>query len=242
MSSSRFVSFVCLLSLALLLQAAYGADPLFHFCSDSGNFSANDPYEANLKDLTAYLSVQAPPSGFGLSSIGRNPSQAYGLALCRGDVSSQDCKTCVVEAGSEIRKRCPYNKGGIIWYDNCMFKYSNSEFFGRIDNGNRFYMWNLNTVSEPEAFNQKTKELLTELANEAYSNPKMYVVGEAELKGSEKLYGLTQCTRDLSGSECKKCLDGIIGELPSCCDGKEGGRVVGGSCNFRYEIYPFVNA
>ncbi|KAH1048152.1 hypothetical protein J1N35_038936 [Gossypium stocksii] len=70
-------------------------------------------------------------------------------------------------------------------------------------------------------FNAKTKELLSELATQAYTNPKMYAAGEMELYGSKKLYGLTQCTRDLSSTECKKCLDGIIGELPSCCDGKE---------------------
>ncbi|KAK8664368.1 hypothetical protein V6N13_084161 [Hibiscus sabdariffa] len=191
-----------LLTLAFFLQTALGADPLFHFCSDSENFSAYDPYEPNLHKLTAFLSIQAPPSGFGMGSIGQNPNQAYGLALCRGDVSSQDCETCVVEAGTEIRKRCPYTK----------------------------------------TFNHKTKQLLTELANEAYANPKLYAAGETKLYGSEKLYGLTQCTRDLSTSDCKKCLDGIINKLPSCCDGKQGGRVVGDSCNFRYEIYPFLNS
>ncbi|PPS01981.1 hypothetical protein GOBAR_AA18683 [Gossypium barbadense] len=148
---------------------------------------------ANLNVLTDYLSIQAPPSGFGLGSIGQNPNQAYGLALCRGDVSTPDCKTCVVEAGSEIRKRCPYDKGAIIWYDNCLFKYANMEFFGHVDNQNKFYMWNLNNVSEPQLFNAKTKELLSDLATQAYANPKMYAAGEMELYGSNKLYGLTQC-------------------------------------------------
>ena len=58
----------------------------------------------------------------------------------------------------------------------------------------------------------------------------MYAVGELELEESKKLYGLTQCSRDLSSSDYKKCLDDSVSELPSCCDGK-GGRVVGGSCN-----------
>lgn len=132
MSSSRFAS--GLLTFGFLLQTAFGVVPLFHFCSNSGNFTAyNDPYEANLNKLNGYLSIQTPPSGFGLGTIGQTPNQAYGLALCRGDVSTSDCKTCVVEAGSEIRKRCPNNKGAIIWYDNCLVKYSNEEFFGQID-------------------------------------------------------------------------------------------------------------
>ncbi|KAJ0111321.1 hypothetical protein Patl1_02074 [Pistacia atlantica] len=242
MSSSNFVSSLYLVAFAVLLHTAFGAGPLFHFCSNPENFTANGPYETNLNKLTSSLYLKTPPTGFGMSNVGDKPDQTYGLALCRGDVATSDCKTCVADASGEIRKRCPYNKAAIIWYDNCLFKYSDKDFFGQVDYKNRFYMWNVKIVSEPEAFNQKTKGLLSKLAKDAYATPKLYAVGEMELEKSKKLYGLTQCTRDLSSTDCKKCLDGIIGELPSCCDGKEGGRVVGGSCNFRYEIYPFVNA
>ncbi|KAK3028439.1 hypothetical protein RJ639_039031 [Escallonia herrerae] len=65
-----------------------------------------------------------------------------------------------------------------------------------------------------------------------------YATGDSELGESKKLYGLVQCTRDLSSVDCKKCVDGAISELPSCCDGKEGGRVVGGSCNDLIREYP----
>ncbi|KAK5792556.1 hypothetical protein PVK06_033671 [Gossypium arboreum] len=193
--------------------------------------------------LTDYLSIQAPPSGFGLGSIGQNPNQAYGLTLCRGDVSTPDCKTCVVEAGSEIRKRCPYDKGAIIWYDNCLFKYSNMEFFGHVDNRNKFYMWNLNNVSEPQSFNANTKELLSDRVGypSLFKSQNVCCWRDGTVR-IEQTLRVDSVRRDLSSTECKKCLDDIIGELPSCCDGKGGGRVVGGSCNFRYEIYPFVNA
>ncbi|XP_030546379.1 cysteine-rich repeat secretory protein 38-like [Rhodamnia argentea] len=239
MSSARFV----LLSLcsALLLQAALSADPLFHFCSTPENFTASSPYESNLNKLTSFLYAKTPLLGFGLGSIGQYQDQVYGLSLCRGDASPSDCKACVADAGAEIRRRCPRNKGAIIWYDECMFKYLNTDFFSQIDNANKFYMWNLNNVSHPEAFNSKVRGLLTGLVEEAYTVPKLFATGKVGLEGKMNLYGLVQCTRDLSSTECKECLEGAIGELPSCCDGKEGGRVVGGSCNFRYEIYPFVN-
>ncbi|KAF8043205.1 hypothetical protein BT93_A1524 [Corymbia citriodora subsp. variegata] len=239
MSSARFV----LLSFcsALLIQAALGADPLFHFCSTSENFTASSPYESNLSKLTSFLYTMTPASGFGLGSIGQYQDQVYGLALCRGDTSPSDCKACVADAGAEIRRLCPRNKGAIIWYDNCMFKYLDTNFFGQIDNTNKFYMWNLNNVSDPEVFNSKVRGLLTGLIDEAYTVPKLYATGEMGLEDKTKLYGLVQCTRDLTAAKCKECLEGAIGELPSCCNGKEGGRVVGGSCNFRYEIYPFVN-
>ena len=123
-------------------------------------------------------------------------------------------------------------------YDNCLLKYSNNYFFGKIDEQNKFYMWNLRNVSHPASFNQKVKDLLVELTEKAHVEPRKYAAGDSRLGPSKKLYGLAQCTRDLSSIDCKKCLDDAIDELPSCCNGKEGGRVVGGSCNFRYEIYP----
>ncbi|KAL4614425.1 hypothetical protein ACB092_07G053700 [Castanea dentata] len=187
MSSSQFTFSIYLLTFALSLQTIFGASPHFHFClSSAGNFTTNDPYGSNLKTLLGNLHYQTPPQGFGLT-----------------------CKTCVNKASNELHKRCPYNKGAIIWYDNCLLKYLNTDFFHQIDNQNKFFI---------------------KLAKEASISPKLYEVGELELSESNKLYGLDQCTRDLSNSECFTCLDTAI----------EGGRVVGGSCNIRYEIYPFV--
>ncbi|GMY35032.1 cysteine-rich repeat secretory protein 38-like [Fagus crenata] len=142
MSSAHFTFSIYLLTFALFLQTIFGASPLFHFCSSSENFTTNDPYETNLKKLLGNLYYQTPSQGFGLGSVGSYPYQTYGLALCRGDVAATDCKTCVNEASNEIHKRCPYNKGAIIWYDNCLVKYVNKDFFGQIDNQNKFYMLN----------------------------------------------------------------------------------------------------
>ncbi|KAK9989447.1 hypothetical protein SO802_029686 [Lithocarpus litseifolius] len=241
MTSSQFIFSIYLLTFALSLQTIFGASPLFHFClSSAGNFTTNDPYGSNLKTLLGNLHYQTPPQGFGNSSVGSNSYQTYGLALCRGDVNATACETCVNKASNELHKRRPYNKGAIIWYDNCLLKYLNTDFFHQIDNQNKSFTWNVKNVSNPTTFNNKTKELLSKLAKEASVSPKLYEVGELELSESNKLYGLVQCTRDLSNSECFTCPDTAIGELHFYSDGKEGGRVVGGSCNIRYEIYPFV--
>ncbi|KAJ4975237.1 hypothetical protein NE237_000343 [Protea cynaroides] len=232
-----------LLSLALLLQGVLGADPLYHFCSTtSGNYTSNGTYETNLKKLMASLFYKVPSTGFGVDSVGQYPDRVYGLGLCRGDVSSADCKSCIVDASSEILKLCPNDKEAIIWYDYCELKYSNDDFFGKIDTKYKFYMWNTATVNDSASFNNNTKELLTQVATQAYHSSKLYATGEKVIDDSRKLYGLAQCTRDLSSEYCKECLDDAISDLPSCCDGKEGGRVVGGSCNFRYELYSFVNS
>ena len=115
MSSSQFTFTIYLLTFALFLQTIFGASPVFHYClSSAGNFTFDDPYGSNLNVILGNLYNQTPPQGFGLGSVGLNPYQTYGLALCRRDVDATDCKTCVSEASNEISKRCPYNKGAII--------------------------------------------------------------------------------------------------------------------------------
>ncbi|KAI9094224.1 hypothetical protein K1719_026806 [Acacia pycnantha] len=242
-SSSKLSSTVLLLTLALLFQTSFGVNNfLSSGCSKPQNFTSNTPFDSNLKRLITFLTNQTPLTGFAQASFGQYPNQqAYGLSLCRGDVSPSDCKTCVYEATSDLLKRCSYNKGAIIWYDHCLFKYSDQDFFGRIDDSHTFYMLEVQNVSDPEAFNHKTNELLSRLAEEAHGIPKMYAAGELKLEEWRNItvYGLTQCTRDLSKDDCKKCLDDAIAKISDCCAGKDSARVVRGSCNVRYEAYPF---
>ncbi|KAL4580711.1 hypothetical protein LXL04_016913 [Taraxacum kok-saghyz] len=243
MSSSNYTLIVCALFVLQFLQMVIGDNngPLYHICSTtSGNFTPYSPYEHSLKKLMGELQYKTPPNGFGMGSVGQYEAHTSGLSLCRGDVTPKDCMACVVNASAEILKRCPNNKAGTIWYDRCLLKYSGNEFLGKIDNQNRVYMWNLNNVSDPRSFNVETRRLLSGLVSTAYGDPKMYANGVRDVEGSQKIYGLVQCTRDLSSGDCKSCLEGAIGQLPNCCDGKRGGRVLSGSCNIRYEIYPFV--
>lgn len=232
----NFTSSLYVLTFVLLLhKPVFGADPISQICEKSGNltnFTTNDPYETNLKKLMGDLSYKTPPSGFSFSSVGVRQYQTYGLALCRGDVTDIDCGACVIEASSKIRKYCPNNKGAITWYENCQVKYSPSNFFGQIDKQNVIYAWSNKNVSDPTSFNPKVRKLFKELANQAYENPKMYMTGTVKLDKSRNLYGLVQCTRDLSGIDCNKCLNDAIKQQSDCCDGKQGGRVMTGNCNF----------
>ncbi|XP_062152926.1 cysteine-rich repeat secretory protein 38-like [Alnus glutinosa] len=242
MAFSTFTLSLYLLSFILLLQTVFGADPIFHICSTSDNFTSNDPYDINLTKLMGYLSYKTPPTGYSLSSMGESQHQVFGHALCRGDVSDVDCASCVTEASKKVRDYCSYNKNGIIWYENCLVKYAKNSFFGKIDYEHMVYAWAVQNVSDPSSFNPKVRKLLRELVKKASESPKMYKTGSLKIGEGRTIYGLTQCTRDISGSDCKACLKDEIKRQPACCDGKQGGRVMSGSCYFRYEVYPFVNA
>ncbi|OAP04146.1 hypothetical protein AXX17_AT3G23600 [Arabidopsis thaliana] len=100
--------------------------------------------------------------------------------------------------------------------------------------------------SDTMAFNKNTRALLYALKEKAISKKELpyrrdylYSAGEESL-GKKKVYAMVQCTKDLSAKNCSVCLSYILSKLPKCCKGKQGGRVLSPSCNFRYELYPFV--
>ncbi|KAG7566148.1 Gnk2-homologous domain [Arabidopsis suecica] len=217
---------------------------LYHKCSEiEGKYKPKSPYEENLNFIISDMYKDTFVRGFVYAYHGDDPNTVYILLQCRGDSYGPKCGSCLTTASSELRRRCPMNKAGIVWFDKCLLKFSPTAFFEKIDDKNKFYMYSTKKVSDPASFNAKTKALLTELTTKATRRSDkllLYETGEMKL-GKMKLYGMVQCTRDLWFTVCKTCLDKIIGELPKCCDGKEGGRVVSGSCNFRYEIYPFLD-
>ncbi|XP_058211726.1 cysteine-rich repeat secretory protein 38-like [Rhododendron vialii] len=238
-SSSRLFSLLPLLCFSLLLQLTLATNPTFYSCSSSsGNFSANDPYNQNLNNLTSYLDSLTPLTGFGSASIGLNQTQVTGLALCRGDINSTDCQTCVDGAIVQVQNICPFKKAAFVWYDYCQLKYSNLDFLGQIDYQDWSALENPINASNPVYFNEKVNELLTDLEGVAYTSPTMYASGTLEIGNSTTLYGFVQCTRDLSSTNCKTCIDIAIKVFPY---GKIGAKIVSANCNARVEIYPFLN-
>nr|GME05084.1 cysteine-rich repeat secretory protein 38-like [Ipomoea batatas] len=245
MANSKLFCLLLPLLFIAAMQTAMAADPLFHNCSMFGNIPPKFGQESNLRRLLDNLTSTTPINGgFSSASAGQINYIIYGLALCRGDVSTTDCRSCLADARTRIRQLCGNADGAIIWYDNCLIKYAEYNFFGKIDNVNKFYLSNTEPVSNPRVFIPTRNQLLRQLATKAAGQNSFYAAGDANVGpagSSMKVYGLVQCTRDLSGENCRNCLNGAIAELPQCCGPQQGGRVVGGSCSVRYEIYRFYN-
>ena len=104
------------------------------------------------------------------------------------------------------------------------------------------YNWGLLNVSEPDRFDQLVlatmNDLATKLSN-VNTGAKKFGTREATFTAFETLYTLAQCTPDLSGADCYRCLKIAIASLPSCCSGKQLGLVQSPSCNVKYAVSPF---
>ncbi|KAG5536463.1 hypothetical protein RHGRI_024031 [Rhododendron griersonianum] len=192
MSSLRFLSPLYLLSISLLFQLALATNPIDYECSATTISNPNGPYKKNFNKLLSYLNYTTPMTGFINGSVGLSPNQVYGLALCRGDINSTDCKACVSQ--TEIQQLCPSKVEAIIWYEYCLLRYSNLNFFGQVDFSEAFYYPYYNNVSDPAYFDGKVVELLDQLEGEAYVAPKLYASGALAIGNSTTIYGLVQCT------------------------------------------------
>ncbi|KAI9198530.1 hypothetical protein LWI28_017485 [Acer negundo] len=243
MSSLKFsMIFVFLLSLSSsLLTFTIAADPtyLYHVCSKF-NFTRNSTYQSNLNLLLSSLPSNANRSdGFSNATVGQDPNRVYGLFQCRGDVTTATCKDCVAFASTDLAQRCPAQKRAVIWYDECLVHYSDSYIFSTAASSPSVRMWNTNNVTtEPSRFHELVLGLMNKATTEAVNDPKKFATIKGNSTTSQPLYVLVQCTQDLSNTNCSRCLQEAIANLPN---ESIGGRTLTPSCNCRYELYLFYN-
>lgn len=226
-----------LLILSLFILKAESADPAANSCNDDNK--ANAATSKNIDTLLPKLVSGTIQNGFIATSYGGGKDQVYGLAQCRGDVSSNDCSSCIQDAAKEIRNLCPNQADAKIWYDYCFLRYSTDKFFGEVDTSG-VYLINVQNVTDPEVFNKKLAALMDRIDSEAVK-PTSNGLGKGKSDISEfiRLYALVQCTRDLSQINCAQCLAIAISNFPTVCGNKRGCRVLYSSCYVRYELYPF---
>ncbi|KAI3839638.1 hypothetical protein MKW92_008569 [Papaver armeniacum] len=231
-----FYIYLSFLSNLLIILQYTTAQPnyIYHFCYGD-NYTTGGTFDANLNRL--FPSVIR--NRYDNATVGLNPDTVYGSIQCRGDVSLDTCQSCVNFGTQDINDRCPNSKKAIIWYDTCMLRYSNEYYFNIMQVSPAVYIWKPNNISNPEQFNQILGGFMNELEKER-SFSSNFASGDKNLTNGRKLYGLVQCSPDIASNDCSRCLIGAISELPNCCAGKQGGRVLRPSCNVRYELYPFL--
>lgn len=222
------------------------AEPHFTFCPDTAhNYELNSTFEKNLRSLFDSLPLKTSLNeGFYNTSVGNGTNSVYVQALCRGDVTSKVCHNCVQNASQEIMKQCQREEA-IIWYELCQIQYSYSNFFGSNVYTGKYpdSDYEMKNVSDPAHFHVIWKDFMENLiVKVAFGHSElMFATGKTKISESETIYGLVQCTRDVSHEICKSCLDSAFGDLDGLCGFRQGGTVFSRSCNMRFELYQFYS-
>ncbi|XP_071904765.1 cysteine-rich receptor-like protein kinase 25 [Coffea arabica] len=246
---------LCLLSFHTIeycCSTSSDTSPWNYLDSYCGNITYNSgsTYRTNLNFLLDTLSSHASRTdnnGFYNFSTGDDASnKVYGVFLCRGDVNTDVCKECVADAHIRLLDECPNQTAAIVWYDECLLRFSDQTIFSKADLGENLTRCNPFDVPGPDwdKFKMVLINLLHNAADEAANHTlgKKFAVQEGNYSTDQKrLYTLTQCTPDLSPYDCKRCLTEAIMVVPACCSKKQGGRVIYPSCNLRYEVSVFYD-
>ncbi|XP_028767766.1 cysteine-rich receptor-like protein kinase 10 [Neltuma alba] len=241
-ASLKIVSFLLISVLFSPANEAQGTY-LHHNCSPNITFAANSAFQSDR--TTLFSSLAFANADFYNSTVVGGGGTVHGLFMCRGDVNLSMCHQCVVNATQRLSSECGVSKEAIIWYDECLLRYSNRFFFSTVDTRPRLSFFDAGSFSNQASFMRTLYDITNKTADEAAKPPvgkKKYATGTANFSGFQTMYCLAQCTPDLSPSDCRSCLSGVIRELKWCCGGKQGGRVLYPSCNVRYESYPFYQS
>ena len=262
MSFPSKVNFVvhCLISILFIISEA--APNFRSWCPDGYNFTPNSTYQSNLNHLLSFLSSNASrEGGFYNTTVGQNsPNKIYGLFLCRGDVTTDVCKDCVATAAKVVvQQYCPTGIKAVIWYDECMLRYSNESFFSILsdrilnsscndqnitvlDGFDQLLGSTMNNVTVLDRFDQLLGSMMNDSVTRAIAvqpGAAKFATKEDNLSSSITLYSLVQCTPDISSSICEACLRELVANLPVNCSERKGATALNPNCNVRYEVYPF---
>ncbi|KAF7139536.1 hypothetical protein RHSIM_Rhsim07G0196700 [Rhododendron simsii] len=242
MGSWRELLFLYLILLNILTLTVSQPDFLSYKVSGSGKYSTNSTYQTNLETLLSSLSSRTDSYGFYNSSFGENPDKVYAIVLCRGDVELHTCRSCINNATMKLPQLLPNYKGAIGWYDNCMLHYSD-EFINSILAAypSHFMIRTDKNASSVNDFNQALRSLLDGLRSKAASGGarRKFATNNTAGPDFQTIYGLMQCTPDLSEIDCNNCLQLTVQQIPHYFGGKTGGTISTPSCTLRYENYQF---
>ncbi|XP_019092482.1 PREDICTED: cysteine-rich repeat secretory protein 18-like [Camelina sativa] len=227
---------------------------LHHKCLVSeGQYKPGSQYEKAFNELIKSFSDGSYNFhyGWGFTAMGKEPDMIAITYQCRVDSRGPKCGTCVINASSELlRKRCPRDRGAVIWYDQCIVEFSRFNTIGQINYDDNFCMPSVKNLSGDSISFENRLFLLYNLTSLAITKidenikgvktPVRYAAGEKRL-GKKNLYGMVQCSGGLTVKGCQECIKYYIIHYQDCWKHKQGVRVLSPSCNFRYELYSFIN-
>lgn len=239
---SHFVSILILMFLLISQTNSQEEMYLYHKCIGP-NYPTNTSYQRNLKNSLASLSsLNNIPNGVHYRrEYGGDNDTANVIALCRGDIRQTSCIRCIRFSIKDLPTRCPFTQEAIVWYDDCMLRFSNRilqltqeppEFSQGYDENAPVKNW----------FSQVVAGLLSKLQQQASLGDvrQKFATADAEI-GKQRIYGLVQCSPDLLQSQCFDCVNQSFVFMAANVSKSQklGGRVYGPSCIFRYDTTQF---
>ncbi|XP_076945769.1 cysteine-rich receptor-like protein kinase 15 [Bidens hawaiensis] len=238
----RLLSFI-FIHLILTTTTSTQPDFLSYFCENAANYTVNSRYQRNLDTTLSALPTTNNGYGFYNLSTGQGNDTVNSVALCRGDVNPDVCRSCLNDSIVKLPQVCPNQKEAIGYYDYCLVKYSNEIILRSTRIKIYVALGNPQNATNIDRFNGALRPLLRNLRGNASAGGSLRKFASGSTNGPDlsTIYGLAQCTPDLSDMQCDTCLEDAIRQISNMYYGRIGARMLLPMCNFRYESYRFFN-
>ncbi|XP_076942452.1 cysteine-rich receptor-like protein kinase 15 [Bidens hawaiensis] len=222
------------------------AQPEFRYyvCGDNGNYTTNSPYQRNLK--TTLSSLHTTNSGFGFFNLstGQGGDRVNSAALCQGDMEPELCMSCLNDSTIMLPKVCPNQKEAVGYYGRCLLKYSNADVLGNINMEGTGIVVNTQSAWDRDRFMGALDVLMSKLKIDAAAGDSLLKFATGNTTGSDfvTIYGLVQCTPDLSEAQCRECVENAYDKyVSSGSSGRIGGTCFLPMCRYSYDTHRFYN-
>nr|XP_051226174.1 cysteine-rich receptor-like protein kinase 15 isoform X2 [Lolium perenne] len=252
----------------LLLTASFAASQAGIHCGskEAASPAASSPspspatngtmFADNLRTLLFALPDAAAPTGFASLSNGTGRNRVFVRGICRGDSSESQCLADLRSGTIDLIASCTAaSRRATGFYDKCIVTYADinasTAGFSFEEDELSEILYDGRRVADPDNYEKTYYALMKRLVARAASGngsasarTSMFATGEAEYNRSipnGTMYGLVQCMRDLSASECGRCLQAAVPQLPTCCSGYQGGVVRSFNCHLRIQLYTYYD-
>ncbi|KAL9236657.1 hypothetical protein vseg_011298 [Gypsophila vaccaria] len=234
---SRLSFCTLLVLLSFVLKSADAEDQVTYLetsCSDDGNYDQGSKFEDSLDLLLSNLSSKASMNKFYNFTTGEGTGRVYGLFLCNSVYVNHVCQDCILIAKGEIRRRCQSSVDAIVWYTECMLRYSSRNIFS-VNDVSRFYYLEAGPAKYSQ-FNQDLTDTFISISHQATNGNSSSLSATTVVYVSQEI-SLTcyvDCTPDLSPVDCNRCLQTGVGRVQP--NGTQSGVLLQPSCRLMYDF------
>ncbi|CAH8360608.1 unnamed protein product [Eruca vesicaria subsp. sativa] len=211
------------------------------FCNPIENFTQTSLYEANRDLLLSSLRTRSLLGTYSNATVGLSPNTVHGMFLCRGDTTATSCSDCVQTATIEIATNCSLNTGAVIYYQECMVRYSNVNFFSVLEVRPSIVLYSIRSAPNSDTFNETLAVKFNALILSVSSSSSVpYFVEDQErvtqgTEGSYELESMVQCSPGLDRFNCTVCLRFALLRVSTCCGSPGSAFLFTPKCLLRYQ-------
>lgn len=207
-----------------VIGITFGQPPDFIYYS-CGSDAGDSTYMTNLNNVLDSISSNFVTSRFYNFSSGQNLKIAHGIGLCEGDLESDTCRSCLANSAMKLRQLCSDRKEAVGWYEKCMLRYSNNSIIHIPENKPDYCLRSAVANSgDHSQFNSAVKDHMAILREQAARSSSKFANDSMSFADNVKIYGMVQCTPDLTVQQCNECLDNVLGVVSRCLQGNFSGK------------------